>query len=1020
MTPDLARIDDPTCVAENRLPPHADHRWFASAREAAGGVSSFEQRLSGTWRVQVAENPDAVVPGCEQPGTDRSGWDEIEVPGHLQLQGHHRPQYVNVQYPWDGHETLEPGRAPRRSNPVATYVRTFTLDRPLAPGERVSVVFEGAESAVLVWVNGTWVGYGTDTFTPSEFDVTDALVDGENTLAARVVTWTAGSWIEDQDFFRFSGLFRDVVLRRRPAVHAEDVRVTTRVADGLDRATVRVRVRLTGEGSVTAVLDGVGPLAVHGDGDLVVEVTDPRLWSAEDPYLYDLHLEVRDAAGAVTEHVPLRVGVRRFGIEDGVLRINGRRLVLTGVNRHEFGLRGRVVTREETEADLRFMKRVGINAVRTSHYPNNGFFYDLCDEYGLYVVDEMNLESHAMWDRLLRRGLPPEEALPGDRPEWLPTLLARAAAMLERDKNHPSVVMWSCGNESYGGTDVLAVADWFRSVDDRPVHYEGVHWDPRYPSTTDVVSTMYTPAAEVEAFLADHRDRPVILCEYAHAMGNSFGAVGRYLDLAYRDPLFQGGFIWDLADQALPLTDRHGVPFFGYGGDFGDVPHDADFSGNGLLFADHTPKPFVQEVRYLYQPYRVALVDEGGRPALRVENRHLVTPSSAHACVVTLAREGVVLDEQPLETAVAPGTTGTVPLPLALPDEPGEYTVDASFRLREATRWAPAGHEVAHEQAVVVVPQVTAPERARVTGAAPAPEVVDGIHNVGVHGPGFSALFSRLHGGLLSYRYGPGTATGGGRELVASVPRPSFWHAPTSNERGWGGPAEDGQWLLAGRYPRLVPDVPQPEVVPDEGGVALTFRYLLPTAPTSTCDVTYRVDGTGRVEVTQVVRPGEGLPDMPELGMLLTTDPALHHLRWYGEGPEECYVDRRAGARLDVHTRDVRTALTPYLRPQEAGSRTGVRWAEVTDDAGTGIRLEHVGDPGPTGGMELSVLPWTPDEIESATHPNELPPVHRTVLRPALMRRGVGGDNSWGARTHPEFLLPRGQELTFRFAFRGV
>ncbi|WP_159794218.1 glycoside hydrolase family 2 TIM barrel-domain containing protein [Puerhibacterium puerhi] len=1016
MTFSLARTSDPRFVAEHRTAPHSDHRWFASAQEAATGTSSFEQSLNGTWRLHYAANPAGVLPGFEQPDLDRSGWDEVTVPGHLQLQGYHRPQYVNVQYPWDGSEALEPGQAPRRSNPVGSYVRTFTLDRRPAEGERVSITFHGAESAVAVWVNGRYVGYGADTFTPSEFDVTDALVEGENTLAAQVVTWTSGSWIEDQDFFRFSGLFRDVVLRHRPAVHAEDVRVVTDVAPGLDQAVVRVRVRLQGEGSVTAVLDGVGPLGPGPDGELVVEVADPHLWSSEDPHLYDLHLEVRDAAGAVTEHVPLRVGVRRFGIEDGVLAVNGRRVVFTGVNRHEFGRRGRVMTREETEADLRLMKQIGINAVRTSHYPNNGFFYDLCDEYGLYVVDEMNLESHAMWDRLLRQELPVEEALPGDRPEWLPALLDRAANMLERDKNHPSVVMWSCGNESYGGTGIRAVADWFRSVDDRPVHYEGVHWDPRYPETTDVVSTMYTPAADVAAFLVEHRDKPVILCEYAHSMGSSFGAVGKYLDLAYRDRLFQGGFIWDFADQALPVTDRYGRTFDGYGGDFGDVPHDADFSGNGILFADRTPKPAVQEVRYLYQPYRVELRVGGADAGVVVHNRHLFTRSSAHACVVTLAREGQVLDEQTLDTDVAPGDEGVYALPVKVPGHPGEYTVDVSFRLRAATRWADAGHEVAHEQAVV---RVAEPARAAAR-VAPAPTVVDGIHNVGVHGEGFSALFSRLHGGLLSYRTGPGTATGEGRELLRSVPQPCFWHAPTSNERGYGGPSEDGPWLLASRYPTLDREAPQPEVVRHDDAVALTFRYVLPTAPVSTCAVTYRVDGTGRVEVTQVVRPGEGLGDMPEMGMLLTTDPDLHRVRLYGEGPEECYVDRRAGARLDIHTFDVRTALTRYLRPQEAGSRTGVRWAEVTDDDGVGIRLEHLGDPGPTGGMELSALPWTPFEIENAAHPNELPPVHRTVLRPALQRRGVGGDDSWGARTHPEFLLPTGRELTFRFAFHGI
>lgn len=1000
MTFDLARIADPEYVKENRLDPHSDHRWFASSHEAVTGTSSFEQSLNGLWKLHYAKSPALVVPGFERVDVDDSGWDDVPVPAHVQLLGYDRPQYTNVQYPWDGYEQLEPGEVPQRYNPVATYRRTFTLEHPLEPGERLSVSFHGAESAVAVWLNGSYVGYGTDSFTPSEFDLTDALVDGENVIVAQVVRWSAGSWIEDQDFFRFSGLFRDVVLYRRPTVHVEDVAVVTDVADDLSEATVRVRVVLAGEGSVDATIAGAGQLG--GDDELVVRIESPRLWSAEDPHLYDLTLDVYDGSGRLTEHVPVRVGVRRFGIEDGLLKVNGSRVVFNGVNRHDFGLQGRVMTREQTEADIRLMKRLNINAVRTSHYPNNSFFYELCDEYGLYVIDEMNLESHGMWDRVARGGVGIEEALPGDRPEWLPTLLDRAASMLERDKNHASIVMWSCGNESFGGTGILNVAEYFRGADSRPVHYEGVHWDPRYPQTTDVVSRMYAPAAEIEEFLATHRDKPYLLCEYAHAMGNSFGAVHKYVDLAYREPLFQGGFIWDFADQALRRTDPSGREYFGYGGDFGDAPHDSDFSGNGIVFADRTLKPLAQEVRYLYQGYRLSV--DGDK--VTVENRHLATPSSAHECVVTLAREGRVLQEEVLETAVVPGTSQIYALPVTVPTAPGEYTVDVSFRLRRTTRWAPAGHEVAHEQAVVVVPGSTPTRRAA------APEVVYGIHNVGVRGRHFTALFSRLHGGLLSYRYG--LTPDGGRELLRSVPQPCFWHAPTSNESGWGAPAHDGAWLLASRYAKAVRGPDQPVVEQTDAGVRVRFRYELPTSPAGECELSYLVDGDGRVEVTLTVRPGAGLSDMPELGLLLVTDPAFRNLRWYGDGPEESYVDRRAGARLGVWEADVRTSLTPYLRPQEAGSRTGVRWATVTDEQGAGLRLES------DQGMELSALPWTPFEIENAAHHTELPPIYQTVLRPALQRRGVGGDDSWGAQTHAEYRLPTETELTFRFAFRGL
>ena len=1011
MTFDPVRIADPEYFAEHRLPPHSDHRWFRGAAEAQLGVSGYEQCLNGVWKFHYAKNPGQTIPGFEAAGFDCSAWDDIAVPGHIQLQGYDRAQYANVQYPWDGHEAVEPGQAPQRYNPVASYVTGFTLDEPLAPGERLSVSFKGAESAIAVWLNGRYVGYGADSFTPSEFDLTDALVAGENKLAAQVFKWSAGSWIEDQDFFRFSGLFRDVMLYRRPTAHVEDLRVTCALSDDLRHAEVRLQIQLTGEGSVSASIDGVGELTPDGAGGFTVALDSPRLWSSEDPFLHDLTIEVRDAAGALTEVIPQRVGVRRFGIEDGLLKINGKRVVFKGVNRHEFGPQGRVMSREQTEADLRLMKANNINAVRTSHYPNNSFFYDLCDEYGLYVIDEMNLESHGIWDQVARGERPIEYALPGDRPDWRAVLLDRAANMLQRDKNHPSIVMWSCGNESFGGDNILAVADWFRAQDTRPVHYEGVHWDPRHPETTDVVSRMYPPADEIEEFLAEHRDKAYVLCEYAHAMGNSFGAVDKYLDLAYREPLFQGGFIWDFADQALRLTDQYGNQYFGYGGDSGEAPHDADFSGNGILFADHTPKPFLAEMKYLYQGFRVEI----DRDAVRVESRLLFTDSSAYDCVVTLAREGRTLARAVLDTAVAPGETGSHPLPVVVPEAAGEYCVEVSFRQRTATEWAPAGHEVAWQQEVFAV--AGSPVAVR----EPAPELVRGIHNFGVRGKHFQALFSRLHGGLVSYRYG--LTSDGGRELLQAKPMPNFWHAPTSNERGWGMPFRDGQWRLAsldakpdGTWHVAEREAPSayPVVTQHDDSVEIGYRYLLPTVPLSSSEVSYRVYGDGRVAVTVTVQPGEGLPDMPEFGMQFVAPAALRQLTWYGEGPQECYVDRRNGARLGVYHGDVHEQLTPYLRPQESGSHTGVRWAQVTDQRGAGLRFEAA------DGMEFSALPWTPFEIESARHPNELPPTQHTVLRPALMRRGVAGDNAWGAMTYPEYRLPAGQELTFRFSFQGV
>lgn len=990
-----AQLSNAELVEENRLPACSDHHWYKTPQEWEGRNSSYEWSLNGLWKFSYAHNPSQVIPGFESPTFDCAGWDDMRVPGHIQLQGYDIPQYVNTQYPWDGNQDVHEGQAPTSFNPVACYVKTF-VPPSLGEGERLVVEFAGAESALAVWLNGTYIGYATDTFTPSRFDLTDALVPGENKLAVQVFKWWAGSWLEDQDFYRFSGLFRDVTLKVIPSAHVQDIHVRTDCAEDFSTAHINVATTLHGRGSVSVTLEGIGKLEQVSPGYFTITIPQPRLWSPEDPYLYQLLFTVRDEAGEITEFIPQSVGIRRFGIEDGLLKLNGKRVVFNGVNRHEFGLNGRVMTREQTEADLRALKKTNINAIRTSHYPNNSFFYELADQYGFYVIDEMNLESHGLWDQVRFFQRPVEEAVPGDDPRWLPTLMDRAANMFERDKNHPSIVMWSCGNESFGGTDILAVADYFREVDNRPVHYEGVHWDPRYPETTDVVSQMYTPAAEVEEFLKTHRNKPMILCEYAHAMGNSFGAVDRYVDLAYREPLFQGGFIWDFADQAIKLKDRYGQEFFGYGGDCGESPHDGDFCGNGIFFADHSPTPRIQEVKYLYQ----GLITTIGSESFTVENRFLFTSSRDFECRVTLAREGVALDNSIVPTDVGPGQTHTYALPLSIPSNAGEYTITVSFHLRQGTPWADTGYEIAAEQAVF---EVGNRQPVKATGS---PEIIVGTHNIGVRGKHFHILFSRLHGGLASYKWA-------GKELFNSPPVPNFWHAPTSNETAWKAPAEDGQWLLASRYAIHTPSLDNPRVSQEDNKVCIAFTYDLPTTPPSSCTTEYRVDGDGRVEATIDVIPGEGLGDMPEFGMLFTSSADLDQFRWYGEGPDECYVDRRGGARLGIYQSTVAEQFTPYLVPQECGNHTGVRWAEVTDTNGIGIRFE--GHPT----MEFSALPWSPFEIENSTHAHKLPPIHHTYMRPALMRRGVAGDDTWGARPHPEFLLPTGK-LSFTFAFQGI
>ncbi len=1013
MSFDYANLKNPGYFAENRVPAHSDHAFYADMDELAAGESSLRHSLNGLWKFHHALNPAQVIPGFESADYDCRAWADIPVPAHIQMEGYGVPQYCNVQYPWDGYEDVEIGEIPERFNPVACYVRYFFVPEAFA-GKRVFVSFQGAESCVAVWLNGHYVGFAADSFTPSDFELTDYLVEGENKLACRVYRWSAGSWLEDQDFMRFSGLYREVFLYAKPSVHVDDLRVTAPLADDFKSAALIAEAKIEAKGSWrlrARLMDGgreVASASATGDGDaarLEMPVDAPRLWSSEQPNLYTLLIEVMDGEGSVVEVVPQRVGFRRFEIVDGLMKLNGVRIVFKGTNRHDYCAEtGRAVPYEKLRRDLITMKRNNINAVRTSHYPNTSALYALCDELGLYVIDENNMETHGIWERYMRGLIDIDGLLPGNRAEWRDVLLDRVNSVVQRDKNHPCVLIWSCGNESMGGEVIRDMSRCFKALDPtRPVHYEGVSHDPRFPETTDIESQMYTPVPKLREFLAEHREKPLILCEYTHSMGNSNGAMHWYTEYAYEEPLYQGGFIWDYLDQSVRAKDRYGNVAYNYGGDNGETPHDGNFCGNGILFGNGEGSEKLQEVKYNYQNI-VCRID---RDAIRVVNRAMFTNTAEYDCVVTLERDGVKISEKLLETDVPPLSEKVYPSPFEVQTRGGEYAITASFRLREATTWAERGFEVAFGQGVYKVAAAPKAER-----HAPL-RVVRGTNNVGVHGEHFSALFSSLAGGMTSYRCG-------GVELLRSTPMPNFWRAPNDNDRGNAMPQRYAQWKLASLYatPRgsealMIQNMRMPLTEHEDGSVSLTFTYALPTSPAAQCAMTYTVHPCGRVDVALAYDPVEGLGDMPDFGVIMKLDADLDQLRWYGLGPDENYVDRREGARLGIFERAVKDMFQPYLVPQECGNRTGVRWAEVTDYRGRGIRF--TGD-----GMEFSALPWTPHEIENAAHGYELPPVHYTVARASLMQMGVAGDDSWGARTHDEYLIDVSKPLRFTFSFEGI
>ena len=1017
---DERRLKDPGYFRENRMDPHSDHAWYLSEAEKEEGVCSLRMSLNGQWKFFHAVNPGQVIPGFEQLEFDCSGWTDLPVPAHIQREGYGTPQYCNTQYPWTGHETILPGEIPERFNPVACYVKTFFLPESMK-GHRVFISFQGVESCIAAWLNGQYIGFSSDSFTPHEFELTGALREGENKLACRVYRFCAGSWLEDQDFLRFSGIYRDVTLYAVPEAHVWDLQVQAEPDASMRKGILRWKARISApEGTVPTVrLADRGKVlaetetAAGGKTEVsgTLEIENPRLWSAEDPYLYEFELRLKSPDGA-EEIVPVRTGFRKIEIAGGVIRVNGVRVVFKGVNRHDFcGETGRAVTPEKIRRDLILMKRNNINAVRTSHYPNSSILYSLCDELGLYVIDENNMEAHGMWDMLVQGRIGKEEMFPGCRKEWEPLLLDRIRSMVGRDRNHPSILIWSCGNESLTGTVILAMSRELKRLDPgRPVHYEGDHqvdWmglgDLRIREITDIETEMYTPADRVRAYLKEHREKPFILCEYTHSMGNSNGAMHKYTELAYEEELYQGGFIWDFIDQALTARDRYGKKTLLYGGDWDDRPTDGIFCGNGIVFADGTETPKLQEVKYCYQNIAVKADAE----KMTVANRHMFTSTAAFRCEVILERDGKVLRRETVETDVPPLSEKTYPLPFGQQAVPGEYAVTASFRLKEDTAWAEAGYEVAFGQGTWVVAGEKKDLPAR------ALEIHESPWSIGIRGESFEVMFNRGLGAIDSYRWGS-------RELLKAPLLPNFWRAPTNNDMGNRMPQRYAQWKIASLYTHAGLAKESAErnaavrpVREADGSVSFAMEYDLPTEPKAACTVTYRVHPCGRVDVQMRYNPVKELGDPPEFGMILKMDADYDRVRFFGLGPKENYIDRQAGARLGLWEYRAAENYTPYLMPQECGNRTGVRWAEVTDDRGRGLRLQ-------LNGGEFSALPWTPHELENAAHGYELPPVHYTVLKMSSRQMGVGGDDSWGARTHPEYLLDISGPLEFAFSLAGI
>lgn len=1028
MSFEIKKIHDPKFFKENCMAAHSDHVAYADEKEAEERKSSFRLPLDGVWKFHYARNYAQTVSGFEAEDFDCKCWEDIRVPAHIQMEGYDIPQYVNIQYPWDGREDVWRDAVPSEFNPVASYVKYFTLPEGFKKNG-LYISFQGVESGFALWLNGQYVGYSEDSFTPSDFDLTPYVKEGENKLAVQVFKWTSSSWCEDQDFYRFSGIFRSVYLYTMPKVHVYDLKVQPVVDEAVLNADLLVTMQMRGEGKARLTLTGSRNYSVleekeeqiifseelpvsEGEVHFEKEVKKPDLWSAEIPNLYTLTIECFDQNGERSELVSQRIGFRRFEMKDGIMTLNGKRIVFKGVNRHEFSSKtGRAVTREEVLKDIVTMKQNNINAIRTCHYPDASIIYDLCDEYGLYMIAENNLESHGSWDAAMHGSVPKDTIVPGDNMDWEPMMLDRVNSCYQRDKNHPAVLIWSVGNESYGGKVIFDMSEKFRALDPyRLVHYEGIFNDRRYEATSDMESQMYTSVENVKKFLAEHKEKPFIMCEYTHAMGNSCGAMHKYTDLTDTEPRYQGGFIWDYIDQSILKKDRYGKDFQAYGGDFLERPTDYNFSGNGICYGgDRDPSPKMQEVKFNYQNISILFEKEG---KFTVVNKNLFANTDRFRCVAVLQKNGVVVKKQEIETTVPPLSTKDYEIPFAIlraddkdqkKDPDAEYTLTVSFRLKEDMSWADAGHEVAFGQKIYKkIPAFHASEKPI--------RVVHGKVNIGVKGEDFDCLFSMLSGGLVSYRYA-------GKEMIEKIPMPNFWRAPVDNDNGSMAPARYAQWKIASMYIShrnggMFDNVPT-KVEEKDNTVTVTYTYFMPTTPAGKCQVSYTVFGDGTIETKLMYDPVEGLPDMPEFGMMFQFNADYDNLTWYGMGPDETYADRRHGAKLGIYSNKVADNMAKYLVPQECGNKVGVRYARIADAKGRGMMFE--GDE-----LSFSALPYTPHELENAAHVYELPQVHHTIVRVALAQMGVGGDDSWGSLVHPEYHIDVTKPLEFTFRFKGI
>ncbi len=1004
---------NPEIVAVNKLPQHATLMPYGDFEEAARAVryeSSRVKLLDGKWRFKLYKNYAYRPTDFAQPLYDSHNWDSVMVPCSWQMQGYDQNQYCNVRYPWEGTEDICPPNAPTKHNPVGCYLKRFHVNKNVL-SKRVVLCFEGVEAAFYLYVNGERVGYSESSFNRAEFDITRYLVEGSNVIGVEVYRWCTASWLECQDMWRLSGIFRDVYIYTTEKEYIRDFEIHAAPDDALEDGYLDVTVKTNGayEGlSVEmSVLDKDGTVVAldtqyaseEHTTKLQAIVTNVKPWSAENPALYTVVLTLKNN-GTPIEYISHKIGFRKVEIKDGIIRINGKRVVFKGTNRHEFDCRtGHYVSEETMLQDIMLMKANNINAVRTSHYPNCPRWYELCDEYGLYVIDENNMETHGTyWSTIV--GCP---ALPGSRPEWEKACMERIKALYHRDKNHACVVCWSMGNESHGGDNVRKMYQWLKETDpSRFVHFE-LDGDPNERELSDVQSKMYAMPDFLEEYALTGRDpRPFILCEYTHAMGNSCGSTDEYTTLWDKYACLQGGFVWDWVDQSILTTDENGVEYLAYGGDFGESPHDGHFCGNGLLFGDRTVTPKLAEIKKLYQNVDFKAID-AERGVIEIKNKFLFTNLSRYELYWCQCSDKGVFREGVESLDIAPGEKAVVDLELGKVTG-SEYYLNLALREKAATPWAAEGHIVAEEQFIINEFENTYDELEEEKELL----VSDTYGAIHVLSDNVDVRFERRERNqLVSIKVD-------GQELLQGPMRLNFWRALTDNDRGNRAGSRLGCWRDAGDTPGIYNNtlwsIEGYQILDDGKKVVVTSGAKVQTQPESKAVVIYTITSKG-IEIEMQFIPDASLPEIPEVSVLFELPADFESLAYLGNGPEENYIDRANAAKIGFYNTTVSDLWVPYLKPQECGNRTGVRYATLI---GEKKAFTLVAEPV----MELNVCHWLPKEIENTWHNKELPPVTKTVVRCIARQQGVGGYDSWGAHTNEKYKNKTDKTYRLKFQIR--